>query len=204
MAIQQCVCGVRFDPANAAEADRHAAQHESWSRGVALPELSGQAGSLRLAGVDVFEITEASPAPARVAAERVARRALQDTPFHEPSYLAADTGPDVRVLIARDEDRAVGLVVLRHRTRWGWWSWDDYDAEQRPSAPVAPLPSWTVEQIWTLPARQHQGLAQQLLRLAAERVHQPIGSFAWRRPFTPSGEAFVRRMCPEGFWIPNE
>ena len=36
-----------------------------------------------------------------------------------------------------------------------------------------------------------------------ELVDQPVTSFGWRRPFTPSGEAFVRQLCPEGFWVPD-
>jgi len=68
---------------------------------------------------------------------------------------------------------------------------------------VALLPCWTVEQIWTLPARQQRGVAHRLLDVAASSVDRPMSSFAWRRPFTPSGEAFVRRVSPEGFWVPD-
>jgi hypothetical protein len=46
-------------------------------------------------------------------------------------------------------------------------------------------------------------LAKRILDVASKRVEQPISSFGWRRPFTPSGEAFVRRECPEGFWVPD-
>ena len=38
---------------------------------------------------------------------------------------------------------------------------------------------------------------------AAGQVEQPVTSFCWRRPFTPSGEALVRRCCAEGFWVPD-
>jgi hypothetical protein len=68
---------------------------------------------------------------------------------------------------------------------------------------VAPLTSWTVEIIWTLAQAQQRGLAQRLLEHASRAVDQPITSFGWRRPFTPSGEAFVRRLCPEGIWVPD-
>jgi hypothetical protein len=93
--------------------------------------------------------------------------------------------------------------VLRPRHRWAWWSWDDYDDERRPATGVAPMTTWTVETIWTYAAAQQRGLAKDLLDAAAREVEQPIPSFAWRRPFTPSGEAFVRRLCPEGFWVPD-
>lgn len=95
------------------------------------------------------------------------------------------------------------MAVLRPRPRWAWWSWDDYDAERRPATGVAPMTSWTVEIIWTHAGSQQRGLARRLLDVAAARVEQPIESFGWRRPFTPSGEAFVRRACPEGFWVPD-
>jgi GNAT superfamily N-acetyltransferase len=127
---------------------------------------------------------------------------MQDTPFHDPAYLASDQG-EICLLICRSQGVAIGLTVLRRRLRWGWWSWDDWDAERRPSVGVAPLPAWTVETIWVHPAVQSHGLARRLIDTASQQVEQPVASFAWRRPFTPSGEAFVRRSCPEGFWVPE-
>ncbi len=170
---------------------------------VPVPELPGERVLARWDGTEVLLVTNASPEAHRTLAEQVARRAMRDTPFSTPAYTVEDRSPETRIFIARRGGVAVGLAVLRPRIRWGWWSWDDWDAERRPAHPVAPLPSWTVEIIWTLPAEQGHGLAQRLLEVAAAQVGQPVSSFGWRRPFTPSGEAFVRRVCPEGFWVPD-
>lgn len=170
---------------------------------VPVPGLPGEQIIARWDGTEVLLVTNGSPEPQRKLAEQVALRAMRDTPFSTPAYTVEDRNPDTRIFIARRGGVAVGLAVLRPRIRWGWWSWDDWDAERRPAHPVAPLPSWTVEIIWTLPAEQGRGCAQRLLAVAAEHVGQPISSFGWRRPFTPSGEAFVRRVCPEGFWVPD-
>ncbi len=170
---------------------------------VPVPTLPGELVVARPDGAEVLLVTGASPEPIRRLAEQVALRAMRDTPFHTPAYTAADADPDIRVFIAREGGVAVALAVLRPRPRWGWWSWDDYDAELRPATGVAPMTSWTVEGIWIHAAARARGLAKGLLEIAAERVEQPISSFGWRRPFTPSGEAFVRRCCPEGFWVPD-
>lgn len=170
----------------------------------AIPMPAG-AGERILAQWDATEVvlvTGTSSPVLRARAEQVALRAMRDTPFHAPAYTAADT-EDTRVFIAREGGQAMGLAVLRPRPRWGWWSWDDWDAERRPATGVAPLTSWTVETIWTHPAAQSRGLAHRLLSVASAQVDQPITSFGWRRPFTPSGEEFVRRLCPEGFWVPD-
>ena len=177
-------------------------QHERVA-GLAIPALGSDQVVARWDDVDVVLVTNAAPAEQRERAAKVALRAKVDTPFDTPAYTATDTDPGVRVFIARQEGSAVAFAVLRPRQRWGWWSWDDYDDERRPSTPVAPLTSWTVEQIWTLPGAQQRGLAKRLLEIASSVVEQPIPSFGWRRPFTPSGEAFVRRLCPEGFWVPD-
>ncbi|MEP6571830.1 MAG: hypothetical protein ABJD11_04010 [Gemmatimonadota bacterium] len=168
-----------------------------------MPQLPENRVLAHWGGTDVLLVTNESSVMQRELAARVAERARLDTPFSTPAYTVGDTDENVRIFLARAADRAVGLAVLRPRVRWGWWSWDDFDAEQRPSTPVAPLPSWTVELIWALPRAQQQGLARRLLDVAAQTVDQPISSFGWRRPFTPSGEAFVRRACPVGFWVPD-
>jgi GNAT superfamily N-acetyltransferase len=170
---------------------------------VPLLQMPGEQVVARWDGTEVLEIRQTSSETLRAVAERVAVRAMRDTPFHHPAYAQSDNDPEVRIYLARERGQAVGLAVLRPRPRWAWWSWDDYDAERRPATGVAPMTSWTVEIIWTHAACQQRGLAKRLLDVAAERVEQPIESFGWRRPFTPSGEAFVRRLCAEGFWVPD-
>lgn len=169
---------------------------------VAVKAIPGDRALARWGETEVLLVTSASAAGERELAEQVARRAMRDTPFHSPAYTAGEDG-DIRVFIARERGLAVGLVVLRLRPRWAWWSWDDWDAERRPSTGVAPIPSWTVETVWVHGASQGRSLARQILDVASVHVGQPITSFGWHRPFTPSGEAFVRRCCPEGFWVPD-
>lgn len=176
---------------------------QMWLDGVPAPSAPSDQVVARWEDIDLILVVQGSPDEQRAFAERVALRAMSDTPFHTPAYTAQDADPETRVFIARRGGRAIGLAVLRPRPRWAWWSWDDWDDERRPATGVAPLPSWTVETIWTLAQAQQKGLAQRLLEHAARVVDQPVSSFGWRRPFTPSGEAFVRRMCPEGFWVPD-
>jgi len=168
---------------------------------VALSSLPDEKVVARWDEVEILLVTSQSSLASREQAAAVALRAMRDTPFHEPGYRAADED-GVRILMARSRGVAIGLIILRQHPRWAWWSWDDWDAERRPSTGVAPFPSWTVESIWVHPAAQSRGLARQLLNVASAEVDQPITSFAWRRPFTPSGEALVRRCCPEGIWVP--
>jgi GNAT superfamily N-acetyltransferase len=203
MASLQCVCGTRYDPDRTGEVQMHLERHEEWAGGVRVPPLPSDQVIERWAETELLLVRRGSPPEQRERADRVARRAKLDTPFDTPAYVASDADPEVQVFLARQGDRAVGFALLRPRPRWGWWSWDDYDAERRPSTPVAPMTSWTVEQVWTLPRVQQQGLAKRILDAAARVVEQPVSSFGWRRPFTPSGESLVRRCCPEGFWVPD-
>jgi len=174
-----------------------------WTDGVPVPALGGERVVERFPDAEVLLITRQSSEEERRRAARVALRAMADTPFHTPAYTADDPDPDLHVFLARHDGRAIALSVLRPRPRWAWWSWDDFEAERRPTTAVAPMTSWTVELIWTLGRVQQGGLARRLLQVASRVVEQPIASFGWRRPFTPSGEEFVRRMCPEGFWVPD-
>ncbi len=169
---------------------------------IAVPRIAAEQLLARAGEVEVLLLTNQSPESDRALAERVARRAMRDTPFHEPAFTVADR-EDSRIFLARQAGVAVGFAVLRLRPRWAWWSWDDWDAERRPSTGVAPMSSWTVETIWVHAGWQGHGLAKRLLDVAAAQVGQPIESLGWHRPFTPSGEAFVRRWCPEGIWVPD-
>lgn len=170
---------------------------------IAVATLPGDQIVARWDGIDLLQVQHSSTAAQRAVAEQVARRAMRDTPFNTPAYTATDADTETRVFIARQDGLAVGLTVVRPRARWAWWSWDDWDEERRPSTGVAPMVAWTVESIWTHGSHQHRGLAQRILEAASGLVGVPITSLGWNRPFTPSGEAFVRRNCPEGFWVPD-
>jgi hypothetical protein len=174
-----------------------------WTDGVPVPALAGEQIVERFPDAEVLLITRRSSEEERRRAARVALRAMADTPFHTPAFTADDADPDVHIFLARHEGRAIALAVLRPKPRWAWWSWDDFEAERRPTTAVATMTSWTVELIWTLGRVQHAGLARRLLLVASRVVEQPVASFGWRRPFTPSGEEFVRRLCPDGFWVPD-
>lgn len=170
---------------------------------IAIPATPDEQIVARWDGIDLLQVQNSSSPAQRALAEQVARRAMGDTPFNTPSYIVADAVAETRVFIARQDGLAIGLAVLRPRARWAWWSWDDWDEERRPSTGVAPMVAWTVESIWTHSSNQHRGLAQRILEAASGLVGVPITSLGWNRPFTPSGEAFVRRLCPEGFWVPD-
>jgi hypothetical protein len=170
---------------------------------ISMPAFPGEHVMAKWDGIELVQILGTSPMAQRAVAEQVARRALKDTPFHTPAYALAETEVDTRVFIARRSGVAIGMNVMRPRARWAWWSWDDWDAERRPSTGVAPMVAWTVESIWTHPAAQQHGLAQRILEEVSRLIGVPISSLGWNRPFTPSGEAFVRRNCPEGFWVPD-
>jgi GNAT superfamily N-acetyltransferase len=169
---------------------------------VPLPNRAGERVIATLDGAEILLVTAASSEAERALAEQVARRAMRDSPFHTPAYTVEDA-EDTLVFMAREAGAAVGLAVMRPRPRWAWWSWDDFDAELRPATGVAPMTSWTVETIWAHPSWQARGLARKLIQVASDQVDQPVSSFGWRRPFTPSGEAFVRQLCAGGFWVPD-
>jgi len=101
MTLQRCVCGTRFDPAVEQEVRLHDAQHDEWQHGVVLPPLDGERVVGRWGELDVVLVTPESSLAWRQQAERLARRAMQDTPFHVPAYTIENADPDVRVFIAR-------------------------------------------------------------------------------------------------------
>lgn len=169
---------------------------------IPMPTRAGERVVAQAGAAEILLVTHQSSEGERALAEQVARRAMRDTPFHTPAYTVGQN-EETRIYIARESGAAVGLAVLKPRPRWAWWSWDDYDDERRPATGVAAMTSWTVETVWTHPSCQSRGLARRLVQVASDEVDQPVTSFAWRRPFTPSGEAFVRQLCPEGFWVPD-
>jgi hypothetical protein len=192
-----CPCGWEEPHYDDRRSDRrHAPKHLQWARGVRLR------GDARDAAVPVspdpalLVIGERSPLPVRRAVYEAARLFQREQGF---DFVMVDyegrhwSDPDKLAYLAVHRDRAVALLLLHDRDRYGHLTVRDpgggipYDHE----GPVR-----TVQGIWVAVTYRRRGVAKALVREACEREGTEPSRLAWSLPLTEGGEALARSLVP--------
>ena len=108
---------------------------------------------------------------------------------------------DTHVFLLHYRDRIIGFVMLE-KVYYVWkYDWKAYeDGQQLPETASAETKR-TVTFIWIHPKYRKNGLARNLLSVAAGVLKQDLQYIGFDTPFSPLGKAFVRNVCPDAFYI---
>lgn len=96
--------------------------------------------------------------------------------------------------------RGIGLLIFEQRSDVWRCLWGG-DTKPVCEYTLGLSPMWSVGLIWIQEQFRGAGLARQLLGEAQRFLKLSSGEFGWYTPFTPDGEALVRRLCPTEFFV---
>lgn len=143
-----------------------------------------------------------APIRERARAEYVAMLANREMRFDCAAYHARDSdgGRDPHVFLLDVDGRFVGFLVVERCEHVQRFTWDQYD---QPTGGVLPQgdPVWTICMVWVHRKHRRRGIGSTLVAKATEFLGVSATDIGWYTPFTESGRALARRMCPESFLI---
>ena len=136
----------------------------------------------------------------RLLAQEVSLVAAGDTNYSGVAY-AADEQPDERqihLFLGVSEDRAQAYVCFERRFHIWQCTWSEYAAGVAHRLDDRPM--WSIGYAWVSKKNRRTGWLRDVL--SAARTHLDFGTeFGWYTPFTDTGEAAVRALCPSGIFI---
>lgn len=128
-----------------------------------------------------------------VEVKEIARLETKFTVAYEPSKEQA-------FLLHRD-DRIIGLVMLQPCSNSiRKCAWNKYP-EAEPESGTLPGLAWSVGFIWIHRSHRRRKEATRLLDVAARFVGTDTSLLVWTTPFTESGAAWVKSICPQTFYV---
>lgn len=137
-------------------------------------------------------------------AEKVGIIANRDTEYDFPPYSAAEEIDEcnVHVFLYHVNDRIVGFLLAEKQTHIWNCTWQQYDQKIQPIE-VSNIPFlWSVGLVWVNRQHRQKGIAKKLIKKAAQFFEIEINNFGWYAPpITESGEAMLRHLLPESFYI---
>jgi len=188
---------MHYDPQT--DFEYHRSYHHDFVNGVKAKPIRHEHIVYRRDGFRITLVTQFSSRPQRMRAQKVAMRANCETHYDFGIYDALD--PFGYVFLGHLDDRAIALLIVARSTPFWRFTWEEYYQEKKPKLVSEATKLWTVDFVWVLPRYRGQELANLLLKSASAWTRLSPHKLAWRWPFSESGERFVRRHCPQTFFV---
>lgn len=196
-------CGFSYVPDIPEDVKLHENYHDEMVKGVPLSTTKEMEVIWEDRGSLIFVVNFSSPFPQKKIAEKVGIIANRDTPYDISPYSAGEIRDDrdVHIFLYHKENRIIGYLLIEKRTNIWKCSWEQYE-KQQPSV-VSDIPFlWTVGLVWVHRGHRHKGIAMTLIKEASNYFKLKLKDFGWYAPpITESGEAMLRKILPEGYFI---
>jgi hypothetical protein len=143
-----------------------------------------------------------SPVAQKNRAERISSLAHRDTDYDFCPYSSGERLDDrnVHLFLGYVAHRGIGLFLVEKRQHIWKCSWSEYGQNTIPEI-VGHVPIWSVGFAWVHRKHRRCGWARRLAEQTSHFFDTDIQSLGWYTSFTKDGEAMVRHLCPDWFYI---
>jgi hypothetical protein len=195
-------CGLSY--AEASEDDRrtHRLFHSESVDGLKRRPLASDIVVWSAESKRILVVTRLSNRIQRRRAEDLSLVAQRDISFSGIAHHANEPLDERNLLIfiGAESDRLVAYLAFEKRKHIWHCTWPQWDAHQADEI-TGRAPMWSVGAVWVCHKKRRQGWVRQLLGAATNHLGVPPDEHGWFTPFSESGEAAARALCPQGFFI---
>jgi hypothetical protein len=194
-------CKTLYDTDITDEVLRHKKKHRIIVNGIPVGYSKNDHVIWKEQDFQITVVNQTSPFTQRKRAQKTAIWACHDTDFDFASYHADEPVNDqkVQVFLLYCRKRIIGLVVTRLRSDISKAAW-----KKNRWSSIQKLPDnftlRTLDMVWLVLRHRQNGLARLLISKATAFLGVDEQSIGWSVPFTASGEAMVRKLCPMYFY----
>ena len=187
----------------------HCVFHDEYLLGVRLRRLDAFKHVGMIDDANVLLVRPDSRRFARLRAERVSRRAIEEPVdaggYDKPTFYAENEYSIVpefasHALLLSRHGRGIGLLVMERRVPRGRYRWDANAERYALTSEETRGTTWAVVHVWLLPSARGRGFATRLVEMGLQGFAVEPGEEAWLTPFTEGGFSLFRRIAPAGFW----
>lgn len=194
------ICGLHYVEDSPTDQKYHRAFHDPIANGVYGQPLTSDSLVWSDSDLRITVIHAYSPRPQQVRAGKTARVARRDTPFDISAYGPGE-GPDqynVHVFLLHCRNRIIGLAAFRLHLIRRQYTWIAYE-QKEDDFDESTSRVWTVDMIWVHKQHRGKGYAHRLLEQAMMFFDITSEMLGWSLPFTDTGKALAKSVCPERF-----
>ena len=193
-------CGLSFVDTSPQDRRLHRRVHDEALNGPRCLGLRNAPVVWKTSSRAVVVINSQSPRVQRLVAQEISLIAAEASEYSDMAYIA-NTPQDEReihLFIGMSEDRAQAYVCFEKRSRVWKCSWPEY--ERGVAQQVENCTIWSIGYAWVSRNNRRMGWLRSILAAAQEHLGF-VNNFGWYIPFSCSGEAAARALCPLGIFI---
>lgn len=166
-------------------------------RPAAHEPLAGTEGNLR-----VLVVKPSAPLWLRNQVQGIGRKANLETGYDFGVYDPAQAWSlNTHAFLGIVGEDVAGLVIVEKHSHVIRVTWDELEAGNGREWDRTDADQWTIGFAWTAPDFRRRGVARRITAVATQFLGMSVDDIAWYTPFTDSGKALVKTLCPISFLI---
>ena len=179
------------------ESARHRRFHDERLKGVPWKPYKAEKVVRDVDELRIVLVDFSCPQFLRKRAAKVGTHANRETQYKVGVYFPHWSGNEA--LIGVIDNRAVSILVVKPMHAVWHLTWAQYDKGTEPVKVPEAAEQRGCAFLWVLQKHRGDGIARAMANTAVARSGLEKEHFPWLRPFTPTGERFLRRYCPQRF-----
>lgn len=202
MTVQCTECGLSYVETSEDDRRSHRLYHAESVDGLKRLPSPSDVVAWRSDSKRVLVVTRLSNRTQRRRAQGLSLVAQRDIPFSGIAHHADEAldERDLHIFVGAEPNRFVAYLAFEKRKDIWHCTWPQWDAHQADEI-AGHAPMWSVGAVWVCHRKRRQGWVRLLLASATNYLGVPPDQYGWFTPFSESGEAAARGLCPQGFFI---
>ncbi len=180
----------------------HKKYHDETVNGLRTPRILSDSVIWEQDLLRITVVNFNSPKAQKMRAQRISSLAHRDGKYDFPAYSAGEQHDDrdVHLFIGYVANRGISFFSVEKRSHIWRCTWKEYKKPVEKERLNHP-PIRSVGRAWVHRDYRLQGWARRLAEHTALFFALEIQQLGWNTPFTDNGEAMVRSLCPDWFYI---
>jgi len=179
---------------------QHEIRHGEYLHGAILPDLHALSAVTLVAGYPIVMVDASVPIEVRFRLAQAAYVAQRATPDYPAGYDGTISEGDEKLFIARNDDRAIGVVLTALDEYYWSLIWTHEGTVQLLDETPHRGPLQKIGRVWVAKAYRRCGIASLMVKAVVEILGYEVSDIGWELPLTEDGAAFLRKLVPSKWW----
>ena len=140
------------------------------------------------------------PREVRSRLSKAAYVAQRATPDYPAGYDGTISEADARLFLAKDDDRAIGMVLTALDEYYWSFTWTHDATVQLIDSTPHRGPRQKIGRVWVAKAYRRCGIGSLMVNAVVEFLGYEVSDIGWELPLTEDGAALLQKLVPSKWW----
>lgn len=195
-----CECGLNYVSGFDEDEKQHEIWHDEYLHGAILHDMHALSAICSVAGYPLVVVDAAIPREVRFRLSKAAYVAQRSTPEYPAGYDGTISEADERLFLARDDDRAIGMVLTALDEYYWRLTWTNEGTAQLIDRNPHLGRRLKIGRVWVAKAYRSRGIGSLMVKTVVELLGYEVSDIGWELPITEDGASLIKKLFPTKWW----